>query len=69
MDSARRTQEVRKVWIDLTIEGKKLSEAAKSVPYAVYDMVNLPDEDIKKLYDVLSKINDIRLTQGEENES
>jgi DNA-binding MarR family transcriptional regulator len=65
----RDLEDERKVWIDLTEAGKQLAHEAKSVPFAVYDMVDLPDDDIQKLYEVLTKINQARLTQGEDHES
>jgi DNA-binding MarR family transcriptional regulator len=51
----------RKVWIDLTGEGKKLAKEAEHIPYQMYQSLDVNDEDAKKLYDVLTKLNHERL--------
>jgi len=51
----------RKVWIDLTGEGKKLAKEAEHIPYQMYQSLDVNDEDAKKLYDVLTKLNQERL--------
>lgn len=51
----------RKVWIDLTDEGLKLAKQAEHIPYTMYQSLDVNDEDAKKLYDVLTKINQERL--------
>lgn len=52
----RDTHDERKVWIDLTEEGKKLAEAAKNVPMQLYQCVDIDAEDAQKLYEILSKV-------------
>lgn len=60
----------RKVWIDLTEKGRELAKKAEHIPYEMYRLLEVQDEDAKALYDVLTKINQERLlkTTGEENE-
>jgi len=64
----RDQEDERKVWIDLTEQGKDLAEKAKSVPINMYEMMDVPDEDLQKLYEVLTKFNESRLTEGEDHE-
>lgn len=64
----RDQEDERKVWIDLTEQGKHLAEKAKSVPINMYEMMDVPDEDLQKLYEVLTKFNESRLTEGEDHE-
>lgn len=49
----------RKVWIDLTEQGKNLSLQASHIPFDLYRCVDLPEEDAKDLYRILKKL-DIR---------
>lgn len=47
----------RKVWIDLTEQGKKLSDEAKHVPFELFKCVDLEIEDAMKLHEILLKLN------------
>lgn len=53
----RDEKDERKVWIDLTEEGKKLSHDAKQVPHHVFQSFSVDEEDAKQLYAILNKIN------------
>ncbi|MDO9628936.1 MAG: MarR family transcriptional regulator [Acholeplasmataceae bacterium] len=53
----RDLKDERKVWIDLTQAGKKLSDEAKHVPFELFKCVDLDIEDAKKLYEILSKLH------------
>lgn len=53
----RDSNDERKVWIDLTEQGKKLSNDAKHVPFELFQCVDLEMEDAMKLHEILSKLN------------
>jgi MarR family transcriptional regulator, organic hydroperoxide resistance regulator len=53
----RDSKDERKVWIDLTDDGKKLSNDAKQVPFELFKCVNLEIEDAIKLHEILTKLN------------
>lgn len=65
----RDLEDERKVWIDLTEEGQKLSEDAKQIPYLMYQSLDVKDEDAKTLYDILIKINTERTQDAHEDQS
>lgn len=46
----------RKVWIDLTDQGRQLSLEAKNIPFELYQCVDLPVDEAKKLYEILFKL-------------
>jgi len=52
----RDIEDERKVVIELTEQGKKLSEQMKHVPYDHFKCVNLPEEDVMHLFRILSKL-------------
>jgi DNA-binding MarR family transcriptional regulator len=65
----KRTRDIedeRKVWIDLTDEGKQLGIDAKDIPYLMYQSLDVKDEDAKKLYDILLKLQQERLVSKDE---
>ena len=65
----KRTRDIedeRKVWIDLTDEGKQLGVDAKDIPYLMYQSLDVKDEDAKKLYDILLKLQQERLVSKDE---
>ena len=53
----RDPEDERRVWIDLTESGKKLSETAKSIPFELYQCVDLPESEAKVLFQLLTKLN------------
>jgi len=53
----RDSQDERRVWIDLTDEGKKLSIEAERVPQELVKCVDMPMEDAIKLFEILSKLH------------
>jgi len=53
----RDEKDERKVWIDLTDDGKKLAHDAKHVPHHVFQSFSVDEEDAKQLYTILNKIN------------
>lgn len=57
-------EDERKVWIDLTEAGKKLSVDASHIPFDLYRCVDLPEADAKDLYRILKKL-DFRETSCE----
>jgi MarR family transcriptional regulator, organic hydroperoxide resistance regulator len=54
----RDPEDERRVWIDLTDSGKKLSETAKKIPFELYQCVDLPESEAKVLFNVLSKLHE-----------
>ncbi|TNF09112.1 MAG: MarR family transcriptional regulator [Bacillota bacterium] len=52
----RDVNDERRVMIELTDAGLKLSEAMKHVPYDLFKCVNLPEEDVMHLFRILSKL-------------
>ncbi|MBU1142183.1 MAG: MarR family transcriptional regulator [Firmicutes bacterium] len=53
----RDSKDERKVWIDLTEEGKKLSFDAKHVPFELFKCVDLEMQEAIKLHEILTKLN------------
>ena len=53
----RDSKDERRVWIDLTEQGKKLSDEAKHVPFELFKYIDLEIEDAIKLHEILSKLN------------
>jgi DNA-binding MarR family transcriptional regulator len=56
INRTRDASDERKVMIELTEHGKKLSNDMKHVPYDLFKCVNLPEEDVMHLYRILSKL-------------
>ncbi len=59
---ARDIKDERKVWIDLTDDGKKLSMDAKHVPFELFKCVDLEMKEAIKLHEILSKLNNANKT-------
>lgn len=63
-------EDERKVWIDLTLKGIELAKKAEHIPYEMYQSLDVEDDDVKKLYTILTKINEERsMKKGETDES
>ncbi|MDY0074812.1 MAG: MarR family transcriptional regulator [Acholeplasmataceae bacterium] len=58
----------RKVYIDLTKEGKELAEKAKQIPKLLYNSLSVNDQDTQTLYQILSKMNHMRKTELEDKD-
>lgn len=58
----------RKVWIDLTEQGKRLALEAKHVPYDVFQSFSVDEDDAKQLYTILHKMTQESL-EDESHES
>ncbi|PKK93498.1 MAG: MarR family transcriptional regulator [Tenericutes bacterium HGW-Tenericutes-6] len=54
---SRDIEDERRVWIDLTEQGKKLSKKAEHVPEKLASCVEMPKEDIYKLFDILTRLH------------
>lgn len=53
----RDQKDERRVWIDLTDAGKKLSKEAERVPQELVKCVDLPYSDAMKLFEILTKLH------------
>jgi DNA-binding MarR family transcriptional regulator len=53
----RDDKDERKVWIDLTEQGKQLAKEAKNIPFEVFQSFAVNEEDAKQLYAILNKIH------------
>ena len=58
----------RKVYIDLTKEGKELAEKAKQIPKLLYNSLSVNDQDTQTLYQILSKMNHMRKAELEDKD-
>jgi len=58
----------RKVYIDLTKEGKELAEKAKQIPKLLYNSLSVNDQDTQTLYQILSKMNHMRKNELEDKD-
>lgn len=52
----------RKVWIDLTEKGYKLSEAAEEIPKKILSCIPMDMEEGMKLYELLQKLYNTQIT-------